>query len=1262
MSSEGSGNERVLTFILVISVVTILAGGVATAQSLSVDPSIEITGEPTLGETTGVSVIVPSPDLPVDGPGHLTAELSIDGKQVASRSVSLSSDGGRIGFEHEFSQTGEHRVRVDLTAEVEGVFQTYRTTASISRTVDIGGLSGVTFPVPESLRDEVNKTRRGIQDTVPYASVLATNRSAFLVLSKNRTQTGTSIVEGRIFDRKVSARNLSFGVIVATDIRTDQDPQNVTVSEVSSDPGRYALTAVRASGHHKRASVLYDPDQGAATTVPASAGVLTSDAGTTWRLSSAGQLAGGAINGSDDWASSNFKRALGGAKSWLYTFTPSSSLWRSTNATVDGVVLPSGSIAREFVTRFDRTGITGFGPNAPLLYVTGERTNATTVPNVSAAVGEESNMEGGVIEVTAQLDGTKLSTQEFLEHNTGCNKSVAQLDGCANVPLDIAVTVGVAQSPNSSGGELLPVVGLSSRHDDTPIRRLSGRYRMIGEFVRADQLGLNQTRPFRNRSVLVVTELERVGDGESPSSAVTDQAVNAVQRLRTDFLAGVDSGLPVSVLSRNVSGAAFPVPELLRDEVAKYRSELSGTLPTHAYVLATEKEAFVVLSNSRPIITRANVTGIELDAEIDWRARESNLSVLLATADRFETDGTPATVREVSARPDRYHRDLVEINANYRRVTTLIDPDAGDSLTATATTGLLTAERNLETLGADPAAVRDMLLAGTPEPNRSAALSALRGRVGNVSDSALPTMSFDTAFWASANATVDALVVDPTSTAYRFVERLDPAGIVPTEPGGPILYVVDAFEPTRVPDVADLRQRGSTLDGETVSIEARLTQTRVSVQEAIEHGTGCTIDRAQVPTPSGPVCVNLPVDELIHGGVVWDETTTSGERPIVATGVSSRHQDRPAAGESGRYRIVGTVASSSRIDDVAPRLKRVVPNATLLVVHDLDRIGDINRQAVANETRAAIENRADLVVPAPENMLDTPRLDPAALTELDRTVTPEVLRSFPPAIEDAVRVEQPFAPLTTVSLVHNDSDVFTASIDADTGADNVTVYLRANLVKSIDPEDIGVVLDGESVAPEVVKSTAGNRWIGLNIPQPSNRSVTLFAERPVGVTATPARTAVGTGDQVEVEVTVSGADQPLSNVVVRRGGERLVTGDCDQVGCRLSLPVSLEKDSWSQSADKYVPVSLRILAVNRNETVTATTARVTVYKVGDVNRDGTVGVLDAVQVGRSWRATQGETSYSVRADLNGDGIVDVYDAVRIGRHWGESVLSEPSGV
>lgn len=399
-----------------------------------------------------------------------------------------------------------------------------------------------------------------------------------------------------------------------------------------------------------------------------------------------------------------------------------------------------------------------------------------------------------------------------------------------------------------------------------------------------------------------------------------------------------------TVQTTSVNGAAFAVPRSLRDEVRSYREAAGQDLPANAFVLATRDELYVVFTQSTPKTGIATVEGAVLDRNLS--SGNFTFGVIGATSASFDTKGTRASVEEVSRNSAEYRLELVRTTATYRRVSTLTDPDEGNNFTASVTAGVLVEDPR--TAGSMFRNVGRTARSLSHDPDAS----EVDGAVIDPRKPHLHTVSFQTAFWTDAEATVDAIVLDPSSAAYRYVQTFDEAGVARAENGEPILYVVNEdFDPRSMDGVTEVKQRASSLDGDVVSFETRLFQQRISSQEVLEENSGCGKEKLQVKE----ACVNVAQDALIHGGVAWSGVPESRGDVLVVMGVSSIHQDEPQKLRKGRYRIVGEVVSTSR-------LNASLPEGSVLLVYELTRVGDIDYEQMAEESRAVIEQRTDSFV------------------------------------------------------------------------------------------------------------------------------------------------------------------------------------------------------------------------------------------------------------------------------------------------------------
>jgi hypothetical protein len=98
---------------------------------------------------------------------------------------------------------------------------------------------------------------------------------------------------------------------------------------------------------------------------------------------------------------------------------------------------------------------------------------------------------------------------------------------------------------------------------------------------------------------------------------------------------------------------------------------------------------------------------------------------------------------------------------------------------------------------------------------------------------------------------------------------------------------------------------------------------------------------------------------------------------------------------------------------------------------------------------------------------------------------------------------------------------------------------------------------------------------------------------------------------------------------------------------QLKLPANFT--TWNGTNYETLPITVTVLG-SSGATVRSS-IRTPIYAPGDITGDGKVDILDAVSVGRAWRAKQGTPSYTNGADLDNNGVINVFDAVLIGRYW-----------
>jgi hypothetical protein len=57
---------------------------------------------------------------------------------------------------------------------------------------------------------------------------------------------------------------------------------------------------------------------------------------------------------------------------------------------------------------------------------------------------------------------------------------------------------------------------------------------------------------------------------------------------------------------------------------------------------------------------------------------------------------------------------------------------------------------------------------------------------------------------------------------------------------------------------------------------------------------------------------------------------------------------------------------------------------------------------------------------------------------------------------------------------------------------------------------------------------------------------------------------------------------------------------------------------------------------------------------GDIKRDGTVNIYDAILLANAYNSTPGSPNWNPNADIDGDGIVSIYDAIILANNYGKT--------
>ncbi|QLH81281.1 hypothetical protein [Halosimplex pelagicum] len=134
---------------------------------------------------------------------------------------------------------------------------------------------------------------------------------------------------------------------------------------------------------------------------------------------------------------------------------------------------------------------------------------------------------GDVVTVTASATGARLSAQETMAATSSCegeNTVEFPFSGCEPLRSDTVIHTGALWDSSSGASEdTVRYVGLSNTVQQTPTMPESGRYRLTGRVVEAEQIDPN----LDPGHTLVVYNRSRVGDVDVPSQA--DQSARTME-------------------------------------------------------------------------------------------------------------------------------------------------------------------------------------------------------------------------------------------------------------------------------------------------------------------------------------------------------------------------------------------------------------------------------------------------------------------------------------------------------------------------------------------------------------------------------------------------------------------------------------------------------------------------------------------------------------------------------------------------------------
>ena len=413
---------------------------------------------------------------------------------------------------------------------------------------------------------------------------------------------------------------------------------------------------------------------------------------------------------------------------------------------------------------------------------------------------------------------------------------------------------------------------------------------------------------------------DQVDDTQEESEETVEDAQDEAQDIEEDLQDGVDESQVENTTenlgtSVSIEGAAFVAPDSIQSEVDEVREDIPDAVTENAasqgFVVATSDTLYLVFTANEPQEGYASVEGTSYNlGDITLTGNQNSLDIQPIVADSVEfREPTQVSVGEVYENTDEYDRQYVEIDANHRSISL----DYEES-TYEATAGVLVD---------DPLAPEELF--GAVGEQSTTALNELDGDnvgsiLGDISRPHVVTASYETEYWDNTPVTMSGVTADPTSPAGEFIQAQQEDKILPTDSSTPILYTIDkSYDAQSVSGISEVSENPSSFDGETVSFEANLYMNTISTKRVAESATG-----SQLP----------PVDTILHGGVGWEQLPESRDDLIGIVAASSIEQRQLSETRRGKYRVIGEVVSTDRIEGDLPR-------GSVLIAYDLERVGSI---------------------------------------------------------------------------------------------------------------------------------------------------------------------------------------------------------------------------------------------------------------------------------------------------------------------------------
>jgi len=390
-------------------------------------------------------------------------------------------------------------------------------------------VDGAAFLTPDQLESDISDFR-GDFGVLPENDFVVANASELYVVFTDETpKRGYATIQGTELTGSIQHGDLTFDLIEASSVNINQTGAETTVGDIVSNPGQYSFELVRLQEHHQQLAIRTRDETGDLS-FPVTTGIISEEDLSPSALFD--KAARKIRSGIYDPVDAKLAARLGQfGDPFLYCGSFMNEFWEATAPTMDGLILPSGTKARDFLNEFDEQGVLFEAANEPFLsHVATQYENATQLSD-AAAVSEQA--DGDIVTIEADVYQITISIQELIEETTSCtDPDLVRIPniGCVPVPTDVVVHAGVLWTDiPSDEGDVAPLIGFSSweQFDTTKIR--NGTYSLTGEVVSTSRI--DDSLP--EATALLINDMEFVSEVDYTS--LPSDATNLIENLTEEF-------------------------------------------------------------------------------------------------------------------------------------------------------------------------------------------------------------------------------------------------------------------------------------------------------------------------------------------------------------------------------------------------------------------------------------------------------------------------------------------------------------------------------------------------------------------------------------------------------------------------------------------------------------------------------------------------------------------------------------------------------